>query len=113
MLSSVERRGSVMEIDVKVATVDRVSEQEARQELERLLADPQFHSTDRNRNFLRFVAQELFEGRGAAVKAYTIAVDVFGRPPSFDPTTDPIVRIEATRLRASLAQYYEAHAHEG
>src|SRR4029453_18214361 len=34
-------------------------------------------------------------------------------PCSFDPTTDPIVRIEATRLRASLAQYYESRAEEG
>ncbi|RCW82598.1 hypothetical protein [Phyllobacterium bourgognense] len=104
-----------MEVDVKVdaTEAEEVTEQEAKQELDRLLSDPQFHSTDRNRNFLRFVASEMFEGRAAAVKAYTIAVDVFGRPCSFDPTTDPIVRIEATRLRASLAQYYEAHAEEG
>jgi hypothetical protein len=104
-----------MEVDVNVdaTETEEVTEQEAKQELDRLLSDPQFHSTDRNRNFLRFVASEMFEGRAAAVKAYTIAVDVFGRPCSFDPTTDPIVRIEATRLRASLAQYYEAHAEEG
>ncbi|CAN7635104.1 hypothetical protein LJR231_004856 [Phyllobacterium sp. LjRoot231] len=104
-----------MEVDVNVDApeTERVTEREAKQELDRLLSDPQFHSTDRNRNFLRFVANEMFEGRAAAVKAYTIAVDVFGRPCSFDPTTDPIVRIEATRLRASLAQYYETHAEEG
>ncbi|MEK1888770.1 MAG: hypothetical protein AAAB35_14610 [Phyllobacterium sp.] len=104
-----------MEVDFNVDMPDskRVSEEEARAELERLLSDSQFHSTERNRNFLRFVAQEMFEGRAASVKAYTIAVDVFGRPSSFDPTTDPIVRIEATRLRASLAQYYESRAEEG
>ncbi|MBZ9654558.1 hypothetical protein [Phyllobacterium lublinensis] len=104
-----------MEVDVNVDVpeTESVTEQEARTELDRLLSDPQFHSTERNRNFLRFVAREMFEGRAAAVKAYTIAVDVFGRPCSFDPTTDPIVRIEATRLRASLAQYYEARAEEG
>jgi hypothetical protein len=104
-----------MEVDVNVDVpeTEGVSEQEARVELDRLLSDPQFHSTERNRNFLRFVAHEMFEGRAAALKAYTIAVDVFGRPPSFDPTTDPIVRIEATRLRASLAQYYESRAEEG
>ena len=104
-----------MEVDFNVDMPDweKVTEAEARAELDRLLSDPQFHSTERNRNFLRFVAQELFEGRAAAVKAYTIAVDVFGRPSSFDPTTDPIVRIEATRLRASMAQYYESRAEEG
>ncbi len=110
-----ETGGSAMEVDVNVDVpeTERVTEEEARTELDRLLSDPQFHSTERNRNFLRFVAREMFEGRAAAVKAYTIAVDVFGRPCSFDPTTDPIVRIEATRLRASLAQYYEARAEEG
>jgi hypothetical protein len=104
-----------MEVDANVdlPETEGVTELEAQTELDRLLADPQFHSTERNRNFLRFVAKEMFEGRGAAVKAYTIAVDVFGRPSSFDPTTDPIVRIEATRLRASLAQYYESRAEEG
>lgn len=104
-----------MEVDFNVDMPDseRISEEEARAELDRLLSDSQFHSTERNRNFLRFVAQEMFEGRAASVKAYTIAVDVFGRPSSFDPTTDPIVRIEATRLRASLAQYYESRAEEG
>ena len=81
----------------------------ARAELERLLADPDFQSTERNKNFLRFVAEQVFEGRENTIKAYSIAVDVFGRPCSFDPATDPIVRIEATRLRASLARYYELH----
>ncbi len=104
-----------MEVDANVdlPETEGVTELEAQMELDRLLADSQFHSTERNRNFLRFVAKEMFEGRGGAVKAYTIAVDVFGRPSSFDPTTDPIVRIEATRLRASLAQYYESRAEEG
>lgn len=89
---------------------EAVAGDEARAELERLLCDAQFQSTERNKNFLRFVAQEVFAGRGGTVKAYAIAVDVFGRPSSFDPATDPIVRIEATRLRASLSRYYEVHA---
>lgn len=82
---------------------------EARAELDRLLSDPDFQSTERNKKFLRFVAREAFEGRESAIKAYSIAVDVFGRPSNFDPTTDPIVRIEATRLRASLSRYYEMY----
>ena len=92
---------------------ETVSERESRTELARLLSDPHFRLTGRNRNFLTYVATEMFEGRSATVKAYTIAVDVFGRPNDFDPIADPIVRIEATRLRAALAQYYEAHAEEG
>src|SRR5687767_9993056 len=51
-----EARGCAMEVDVKVdaTEAEEVTEQEAKQELDRLLSDPQFHSTDRNRNFLRF-----------------------------------------------------------
>ncbi|KQV27304.1 hypothetical protein [Rhizobium sp. Root1204] len=82
---------------------------EAQAEIDRLLADSRFLSPERNRNFLRFIASEYFEGRAEAIKAYTIAVDVFGRPANFDASVDPIVRIEATRLRAALTQYYEVH----
>jgi tetratricopeptide (TPR) repeat protein len=84
-----------------------VSGLEARDELERVLSDSSFQCTERNKKFLRFIAEELFAGRASALKAYSVAVDVFGRPQSFDASTDPIVRIEATRLRAALIRYYE------
>ncbi|WP_274627516.1 tetratricopeptide repeat protein [Arvimicrobium flavum] len=92
---------------------EAVSEQEARAELDRLIADPDFACTDRNKRFLRFVAEATLEGRQRSIKAYAIAVDVFGRASSFDPVTDPIVRIEATRLRAALSQYYARQDKEG
>jgi tetratricopeptide (TPR) repeat protein len=93
------------------ARSDSVTETDARTELERILADSEFRCTERNRKFLRFAAEEYFGGRAQSIKAYTVAVDVFGRAPSFDPATDPIVRIEATRLRAALLRYYELHGH--
>lgn len=85
-----------------------VAERSARAELDRMLSDPRFHGTERHRKLLRYLVEEFFAGRSASVKAYTIAIDVFARPSSFDPATDPIVRVEASRLRAALAQYYEA-----
>lgn len=81
--------------------------EESREELTRLLVDSEFHCSDRNKRFLQFVSEKLFDGQEATVKAYTIAVDVFGRSADFDPAVDPIVRIEATRLRSSLTRYYE------
>lgn len=87
----------------------RIDQVEAQAEVDRLLSDPLFQSPDRNKSFLRFIANEFFEGRAEAIKAYAIAVDVFGRPSNFDPSIDPIVRIEATRLRAALTQYYDVH----
>jgi len=84
-----------------------VAECDARAALDRVLADSQFHATERHRKLLRYLVDEFFAGRSGQVKAYTIAIDVFGRPASFDPATDPIVRVEASRLRAALTQYYE------
>jgi adenylate cyclase len=69
--------------------------------------------SDRNRRFLRFIVEEKLAGRAERIKSYAIAVDVFGRAPTFDSITDPIVRIEATRMRAALANYYRQYADEG
>ena len=90
-----------------------VSSVEARHELERVLSDSEFRCADRNKKFLRYISEELFAGRESGLKAYTIAVDVFGRPPNFDPSSDPIVRIEATRLRAALIRYYKSRKMAG
>ena len=46
-------------------------------------------------------------GEESSIKAYTIAVDVFGRPQTFDPQSDPIVRVQARRLRTLLEQFYD------
>ncbi|MDS1138565.1 hypothetical protein [Nitratireductor indicus] len=77
--------------------------------LEGLLASPFFKASDRNRRFLKFVIEETVAGRADRIKAFTIAVDVFGRDASFDATVDPIVRIAAGQLRKSLRDYYDNH----
>ncbi len=75
--------------------------------LETLLAHETLRLSERNRRFLSFVVTQTVAGHSDRIKAYSIGVDVFGRDDSFDPGTDPIVRIEATRLRSALATYYE------
>jgi tetratricopeptide (TPR) repeat protein len=89
-----------------------VSEDAARAELERLLSDPRFHATDRAKKVLKYIADSFFAGETEGVKAYAIALDVLGRSSRFDPNTDPIVRIELSRLRSALAAYYEAYGSE-
>ncbi|RDJ19824.1 hypothetical protein DWF00_04305 [Bosea caraganae] len=74
--------------------------------LERLLAHPGFRVSQRNKNFLRFVVEESLAGRSSRIKAYTVAVEVFGRGTNFDGMLDPVVRIEAGRLRQALTSYY-------
>jgi adenylate cyclase len=77
-----------------------------RGELRRVLASSQFDASDRNRRFLAYVVEETLMGRGQRIKAYSIATLVFGRDAGFDPALDPVVRMEARRLRRSLERFY-------
>ncbi len=85
-----------------------VSKDEAKVELERLLADQRFRVTERQKDILRYLAERRFNDCDEGVKAYSVALDVLGRPSGFDASTDPIVRIEISRLRSALDAYYQA-----
>lgn len=77
-----------------------------KQALARLLAWPDLARSPQLANFLTYIVERRLTGDAQAIKAYSIAVDVFGRSPDFDPQADPIVRVQARRLRALLDQYY-------
>lgn len=79
---------------------------ECRAQLNRILSSPDFESTDREHRFLAYIVEETLAGRGGRIKAYSIAVEVFGREQSFDAQNDPIVRIAAGHLRRALERYY-------
>jgi len=57
--------------------------------------------------FLRMAVEWSIEGRGDELKEYLLGVEVFDRKPTYDPRVDPIVRVEARRLRSKLKAYYE------
>lgn len=80
--------------------------QEICDHLQKVLICADFDASERNKRFLSYVVRETLEGRGNRIKAYNIALGVFDREADFDPLTDPIVRIEAGRLRRSLELYY-------
>jgi tetratricopeptide (TPR) repeat protein len=70
------------------------------------LASQAFSGARRPSDFLRFVVENVLKGGGGRIKEYLIGVDVFGRSSQYDPRLDPVVRIEAGRLRTKLGQYY-------
>ncbi|MBX4870847.1 adenylate cyclase [Rhizobium bangladeshense] len=74
-------------------------------QLERVISSPEFPGVGRAAAFLRYVVSETLAGRGNRIKAYSIAIEVFGRDTGFTQD-DPVVRIEAGRLRRSLERYY-------
>ena len=77
-----------------------------REQLDLILTHREFHATDKMRDFLRFVVEEKLAGRANRLKGYTIATRVFARGDDFDAAQDPIVRIQAGRLRRALERYY-------
>ena len=79
---------------------------EIRRQLVRIVGSAPLIGSLRLTRFLTFVVKATLAGEGARIKAYTIAVEALGRGSDFDPQADPIVRVEAGRLRTALARYY-------
>lgn len=62
-------------------------------QLEKILVSEDFYATRYQKRFLRFVVDEVLAGRGAELKGYTVATQVSGRGPNFNPQLDPIVSV--------------------
>ncbi|MGD0826910.1 MAG: hypothetical protein ABSA09_02340 [Desulfobaccales bacterium] len=77
-----------------------------RQQLEKILASPEFQNSPMLGDFLRFVVEKTLSGRAEEIKGYTVATEVFGRKSDFDAGKDTIVRIQGGRLRRALERYY-------
>src|SRR5687767_6980916 len=84
----------------------QASDKPVEDQLERILRGETFQQADRLKRFLTFIVREAVAGRAANLKEYVIGVQVFRKEESFDPRTDPIVRVQARRLRAKLVRYY-------
>src|SRR3984893_7036098 len=88
------------------ATSNLPAPDEVRAQLERMTASDDFNRSPQLGAFLRFVVESVLQGKSDRIKAYTIGVDVLRRDSKFDPQLDPIVRVEATRLRRTIDRYY-------
>jgi TolB-like protein len=78
-----------------------------REQLARILNSGSFAHSQRRQRFLEYIVNETLAGRGGRLKGYNVGIEVFDRPESFDPAIDPIVRIEAGRVREKLREYYD------
>src|SRR5215468_7740564 len=84
-----------------------VSADGIRAHLSAILTSAVFSKADRISRFLRYTVEESLGGRASRISEYSIGVEVYGRPATFDARLDSIVRVEAGRLRSKLREYYE------
>jgi Tol biopolymer transport system component len=81
-----------------------------RAELERILASEVFSRSQHLRRFLAFVVEQRLAGHGESLKESVLAHELYGKGTDFDGGTDPVVRVDARRLRDKLREYYEGRS---
>jgi TolB-like protein/Tol biopolymer transport system component len=91
-------------------TVSRHSVERA--QCDKVLASKTFADAPRLRRFLGYIIDLVLDQQQDSIKEYSIGVDVFERRPDFDSKTDPIVRVQAGRLRLKLKEYYDHEGHD-
>src|SRR6267154_867255 len=80
--------------------------EEVRTQLERILASQTLAGSDQLKRLLRLTVERKINHQSELLKEYNLGLEVFQRPPDYDPKVDPIVRVQARRLRAKLDEYY-------
>ncbi len=83
------------------------SPDQVRAQCDRILTSKLFALSNRLKTFLSFIIDAALEDQADRLKEFTLGIEVFGRDETFDPTVDSIVRVEASRLRAKLREYYD------
>jgi hypothetical protein len=82
--------------------------EEAREQIDRILASDTFRTSEVLRRLLRFIADKTFSGEANQLKEYSVGLDALGKPPTYDTRQDGGVRLHASRLRQKLAEYYRS-----
>ncbi len=72
-----------------------------------ILTTDKFSASPQMSAFLKYVVEQTLMGNTRRIKAFTVGIEALGKSSSFDPQTDPSVRVLAKRLRSSLDAYYE------
>ncbi len=95
-----------------MTSTDRPADMIVRRALDAVLSSEAFARSERLRSFLSHVVECELAGQAAQLKGYSIGIDVFGRPAGFDAGNDPLVRVQAGKLRKLLDLYYETEGAE-
>jgi Tol biopolymer transport system component len=88
------------------------NDSEVRTQLARILSSDLFHRSERLSSFLRFVTEQTLSGEGGFLKEQRLGKELYGKGSDFDGGVNPIVRVDARRLRDKLREYYAEHTDE-
>jgi TolB-like protein/tetratricopeptide (TPR) repeat protein len=80
--------------------------EQVRAQVEKILSSRVFTRSERLCRFLRFCVELTIDEKSDQLKEQLVGVEVFDRKGDYDPRTDPIVRVEARRLRSKLKEFY-------
>ena len=75
-------------------------------QIQRVISSKAFKTSEVHRNLLTYLSEKSLSGDAQNLKEYTVGLDVFGKPPSYDPRQESVVRMHVGRLRQKLAEYY-------
>src|SRR5579871_2958232 len=75
-------------------------------QVDRILYSEKFARSKRLRSLLRFTVTQTLQGNADTLKEYVIGTEVLKKPDSYDPRSDSLVRVLASRLRVKLKEYY-------
>jgi Tol biopolymer transport system component len=90
---------------------DGPPEPAVRAELAHILASDLFSRSERLSAFLKFVVEQTLDGHGHELKEQVLATELYSKGPDFSTAADPIVRVDARRLRDKLREYYASAPH--
>src|SRR4029077_12611763 len=81
-------------------------------QIQRILKSKAFRTSEVQRNLLAYLAERSLSGNADSLKEYTVGLDVFAKPSSYDPRQESTVRMHVGRLRQKLAEYYRSEGVE-
>ena len=87
-----------------------LSDSAVRAQLDSILASAVFSRSPQLRRFLSFIVEQSLAGQGSRLKESVLAHELYGKGTDFDAGNDPVVRVDARRLRDKLREFYEGRS---
>ncbi|MBV9504801.1 MAG: hypothetical protein JO323_07325 [Acidobacteriia bacterium] len=77
-----------------------------RAQVSRIAQNKSLRLSEGQARLLSYLAEKSIAGEADELKEYVVGIDAFGKPPSYDPRQESVVRTQVARLRQKLTDYY-------